>query len=55
MSTKTYRKYRIVKVVQDSGRATYDTQYPDGSPLEWAAESLAVARAIIDATIEQEG
>lgn len=49
-----YRNHRILKVTQDSGRVTYDTHTPDGDLLELASESYAVAKAVIDATIEQQ-
>lgn len=48
-----YRNHLILKVTQDSGRVTYDTQTPDGELIE-IAESYAVAKAIIDSTIEQQ-
>lgn len=49
----TYRGFQIVKVVQESGRVTYDTKSPDGSPDTWGNGSLAIARANIDAAIER--
>lgn len=51
--TTTYRGYTIAKVVQGSGRVTYDVRTPDGQPDSWAHEKAAIARAEIDAAIEQ--
>ncbi len=51
--TTTHRKYKIVQIIQDSGRKTFDIQYPNGEPCEWALESLAVAKATINSEIEQ--
>lgn len=50
--TRTYRGYRIETVVQSSGRKTYDIRTLSGSPVEWAAERLDVARAVVDSIME---
>lgn len=53
-SARRYRGYIIETVTQDSGRKTYDIRTADGEIVEWAAERLVIAKAFIDATIDQE-
>lgn len=50
-SSRRYRGYVIETVAQESGRKTYDVRTKDGEPVEWASESLAVAKAVVDATL----
>lgn len=50
-ATRKYRGYIIETVTQDSGRKTYDVRTKDGVPVDWASESLAVAKAVVDATL----
>lgn len=49
-----YKGYNIIKVTQSNNRVTYDIKTLDNSPVEWAHESLKVARATIDSIIEIE-
>lgn len=49
-----YKNHTIIKVTQESGRVTYDIEDENGYADSWAHESLAVARAEINAKIEQQ-
>lgn len=49
-----YRQYEIRTVTQPSGRKTFDIYEPSGDISEIAAESYAVAKAIVDADIENQ-
>lgn len=50
---KNYRGLLIQQVTQKSGRNTYDIKNIDGSPVEWALESWAIAQATIDAELDE--
>lgn len=52
IASRTYRGYVIRTIVQPSGRKTYDIYEPGGDVFEWAHESLAVARAVVDAHVD---
>lgn len=43
-----YKGFTIVKVVQDSGRVTYDILDSAGRPWEWALPTLKLAKVTID-------
>lgn len=51
-ATRKYRGHEIRTITQPSGRKTFDIYEPAGGISEIAAESFAVAKAIVDADIE---
>lgn len=51
---RKYHGYIIKTCTQDSGRKTFDVYEADGvTDVEWACESLAIAKAGVDAEIER--
>lgn len=53
-SSRRYRGYVIETVTQESGRKTYDVRTTSGEIVEWASERLAVAKALIDAIVDED-
>lgn len=53
-SSRKYRGYVIETVTQESGRKTYDVRTADGVIVEWASERLAIAKAFIDAIVDED-